>query len=68
MSWTSLMARIREHGATQGYQEVSVSFQEANGAAFADDEVDLIFQHPAIARDFFHLLRSWHESAKHQKI
>lgn len=36
----------------------------ASPIALALDEVDLIFQHPAIAADFFGLLRLWHEEAK----
>jgi hypothetical protein len=36
MGKTSLMARIREHGKAQGYQEVSVSFDQANRELFAD--------------------------------
>ena len=32
------------------------------------DEVDLIFQYPAIATDFFALLRTWHERAKNEEI
>lgn len=28
------------------------------------DEVEVLFDHPAIAQDFFSLLRGWHESAK----
>ncbi len=32
------------------------------------DEVDLIFQYPAIAADFFGLLRAWHEKAKNEEI
>jgi AAA-like domain/TIR domain/CHAT domain len=28
------------------------------------DEVDMVFNHPEIASDFFGLLRAWHESAK----
>jgi serine/threonine-protein kinase len=32
------------------------------------DEVDLIFQHPEIATDFFGLLRAWHEQGKNEVI
>jgi serine/threonine protein kinase len=32
------------------------------------DEVDLMFQHPAIATDFFGLLRAWHEKSKNEEI
>ena len=32
------------------------------------DEVDLIFQYPAIEADFFGLLRAWHEKAKNEEI
>ncbi|WP_225903049.1 AAA-like domain-containing protein [Pseudanabaena yagii] len=32
------------------------------------DEVDLIFQYPKIATDFFGLLRSWHEKGKNEDI
>lgn len=35
-----------------------------NPLVLALDEVDLIFQHPEIATDFFGLLRAWHEAAK----
>ena len=32
------------------------------------DEVDLIFQYPKIASDFFCLLRAWHEKAKNEDV
>ena len=32
------------------------------------DEVDRVFEHPAIASDFFGLLRAWHEEAKNQDL
>ena len=32
------------------------------------DEVDLIFQYPKIATDFFGLLRAWHEKAKNEEV
>lgn len=32
------------------------------------DEVDLVFQYPEIAADFFGLLRAWHEEAKSRDI
>ena len=32
------------------------------------DDVDQIFQHPAIATDFFGLLRAWHERGKNEKV
>lgn len=32
------------------------------------DEVDRVFQYPAIASDFFGLLRAWHEDAKNRPI
>ncbi|MGE5657126.1 MAG: AAA-like domain-containing protein [Actinomycetota bacterium] len=32
------------------------------------DEVDQIFQHPAIATDFFGLLRAWHERGKNEEV
>lgn len=32
------------------------------------DEVDLVFQYPKIATDFFGLLRAWHEKAKNEEI
>jgi AAA-like domain/TIR domain len=32
------------------------------------DEVDRVFQYPAIAGDFFGLLRAWHEDAKNREI
>ncbi|MGB3558144.1 MAG: AAA-like domain-containing protein [Geitlerinemataceae cyanobacterium] len=32
------------------------------------DEVDCVFQYPAIAADFFALLRAWHEDAKNREI
>ena len=35
--------------------------------ALALDEVDLVFQHLAVAADFFSMLRSWHEIAKNQE-
>ena len=36
MGKTSLMARILHHGTERGYQAVSVYFQQADGAVFAD--------------------------------
>ena len=39
-----------------------------NPLALGLDEVDLIFQHPEIAADFFGLLRAWHEEAKNQEL
>lgn len=124
MGKTSLMARILQHGAQQGYCTVPLSFQLADGKVFADldlflrwfcasigrrlrfanrldeywdeifgskdnctayfeeyflanlerplvlglDEVDRIFEYPAIAADFFGLLRAWHEDAKNREI
>ncbi|BAZ10916.1 TIR protein [Calothrix sp. NIES-4071] len=32
------------------------------------DEVDLVFQHPKVAADFFGLLRAWHEEGKNRDI
>ncbi|MEP0923403.1 AAA-like domain-containing protein [Leptolyngbya sp. ST-U4] len=32
------------------------------------DEVDMVFQHPEVASDFFGLLRAWHEAAKTSKL
>jgi hypothetical protein len=32
------------------------------------DEVDMVFQHPDIASDFFGLLRAWHEEAKVREV
>jgi AAA-like domain/TIR domain len=32
------------------------------------DEVDRVFQYPAIAADFFGLLRAWHEDGKNREI
>ena len=32
------------------------------------DDLDLIFQYPKIASDFFGLLRAWHEKAKNEEI
>lgn len=32
------------------------------------DEVDLIFQYPEVATDFFGLLRAWHEKGKNEPI
>src|ERR671933_108561 len=32
------------------------------------DEVDLVFEHPEIASDFFAMLRAWHEEAKNREI
>ncbi|ESA38738.1 serine threonine protein kinase [Leptolyngbya sp. Heron Island J] len=32
------------------------------------DEVDLVFQHPEIASDFFGMLRAWHEDGKNRDI
>ena len=36
----------------------------AQPLALCLDEVDEVFKHPAIARDFFGLLRAWHEESK----
>ena len=42
---------------------------EINGPlALCLDEVDELFKHPAIASDFFGLLRSWHEESKSNPI
>ncbi len=32
------------------------------------DEVDQVFQHPAVAQEFFGLLRAWHEKGKNEPI
>ena len=32
------------------------------------DEVDMMFNHPAVASDFFALLRAWHEAAKNSDL
>lgn len=32
------------------------------------DEVDLVFQYPEIASDFFAMLRAWHEEAKNREV
>jgi hypothetical protein len=32
------------------------------------DEVDLVFQYPDIASDFFAMLRAWHEEAKNREV
>ena len=32
------------------------------------DEVDMVFNHPNVASDFFGLLRAWHESAKNSDL
>lgn len=32
------------------------------------NELNLIFDHPEVSRDFLPLLRSWHEEAKHAKV
>jgi hypothetical protein len=32
------------------------------------DEVDMVFNHPEIASDFFGLLRAWHEAAKSSEL
>ena len=32
------------------------------------DDLDLIFQYPKIASDFFGLLRAWHEKAKNEAV
>lgn len=124
MGKTSLMARILQHGTTQGYKGVPVYFEQADREVFASldqflqwfcgslacelniperledywkgvvgsknkctnyfqryllaeinsplvlglDDVDLIFQYPATATDFFGLLRFWHERAKNDAI
>jgi len=42
--------------------------QIPNPIALGLDEVDQIFQHPAIATEFFGLLRSWHERGKNEAV
>lgn len=37
-----------------------------NPLALGLDEVDLVFQYPEIASEFFSLLRAWHEAAKNR--
>jgi hypothetical protein len=32
------------------------------------DEVDQVFQHPAVAQEFFGLLRAWHEKGKNEPL
>jgi len=124
MGKPSLMSRILYQAANQGDRTVSLSFQIADRAIFADleqflkwfcanvaiglqlphqiaehwddilgtkvnckayfekyllprlnsalvlglDEVDLVFQYPGIAADFFGLLRNWHEESKNQEV
>ncbi|NEQ65437.1 MAG: protein kinase [Symploca sp. SIO2D2] len=42
--------------------------QIPNPIALGLDEVDQIFQYPAIATEFFGLLRSWHERGKNEAV
>lgn len=46
------------------YFELSLLETLGTPLALCLDEVDELFKHPAIASDFFGLLRAWHEEAK----
>ncbi|RCJ40993.1 molecular chaperone Tir [Nostoc minutum NIES-26] len=50
------------------YFEEYLLAQISEPLALGLDEVDLVYQHPEIASDFFGLLRAWHEEAKNGGI
>jgi AAA-like domain/TIR domain/CHAT domain len=50
------------------YFEQYILSEIASPLALGLDEVDLVFQHPEIAADFFGLLRAWHEEAKDKDL
>ncbi|MEI6444981.1 MAG: AAA-like domain-containing protein [Nostocales cyanobacterium ELA583] len=50
------------------YFEEYLLAQINESLALGLDEVDLVYQHPEIASDFFGLLRAWHEEAKNGGI
>lgn len=63
--------RLDEHWRLTGskmrataYFERYLLRQIESPLTLALDEVDLVFQHPEVAADFFGLLRSWHEKGK----
>ncbi|WP_245939753.1 AAA-like domain-containing protein [Stenomitos frigidus] len=50
------------------YFEQHILSEITSPLALGLDEVDLVFQHPEIAADFFGLLRAWHEDAKDKDL
>jgi AAA-like domain/TIR domain/CHAT domain len=50
------------------YFERYILSEISSPLALGLDEVDLVFQHPEIAADFFGLLRAWHEEAKDKDL
>jgi len=52
---------------TKYFQRYLLTFKESP-LVLGLDEVDLIFQYPKIASDFFGLLRAWHEKAKNEDV
>lgn len=50
------------------YFERYILSEIASPLALGLDEVDLVFQYPEIAADFFALLRAWHEDAKDKEL
>ncbi|MDZ8264436.1 AAA-like domain-containing protein [Nostoc sp. ChiQUE01b] len=50
------------------YFEEYLLAQISQPLALGLDEVDLLYQYPEIAGDFFGLLRAWHEEAKNRDI
>ena len=52
---------------TKYFQRYLLTVME-NPLVLGLDEVDLIFQYPKIAADFFGLLRAWHEKAKNEEV
>ncbi len=47
------------------YFETHLLQRDASAMVLALDDVDRLFQYPAVATNFFQLLRAWHEKAKH---
>jgi len=50
------------------YFELYLLSEIKGSLALCLDEVDELFKHPAIASDFFGLLRSWHEESKSNPV
>ncbi|KAF3890814.1 diguanylate cyclase [Tolypothrix bouteillei VB521301] len=50
------------------YFEAYILKQVANAVVIVLNEVNRVFEHPTIAKDFLPMLRFWHELAKQEKI
>jgi len=57
-------ARIGSKMSSTNYFERYLLRELTEPLVLGLDEVDLVFQHPKIASDFFGLLRAWHEKGK----